>query len=758
MNPITQLLLSIQFIGLPATLRIISATLLRDWYEHRFRAPSPATAPQSPGDLLNAETTPRGGRFTFANAELEIHFLTPHLVRISWSPGQPPLPYAIAKTEWPAVNISVHETGAGGYTLASGGLTLTVLADGGIVYRAGEGDPLRAEHPPRWEGAAWTQGARLDTGERIHGLGERAAPLNLRETSPHGNTAPQGESITYQMRNTDPGGHYVPGDDPLYLNIPLYISRTGRGSYLIFYENTHQGEFSFGEEASTVAFKGGMPRYYFTSGTVAEVVERYTELTGRAPLPPRWALGYHQCRWGYKSAQDVREVVAGFREHNLPLDAIHLDIDYMDGYRVFTVDEERFPDLAALTAELKEDGIHTVTILDPGVKVDPNYDLYREGVERGLFCTTPNGKPIKAQVWPGMCHFPDFTNPETREWWGEQYAELLAMGVDGFWHDMNEPAAFVGWGNPSLPSITRYSMENRLTLSKSICHCEERSVRRGSLPVNNRAAKSGRLPHPQKTGVRNDMRLMNHTENQGGNHTEANNIYGLMMNQAGYEGLRKLTPPHRPWILSRAGWAGMQRYAWNWTGDVGGSWDTLRQTLITMLNIGLSGIPYTGSDIGGFGGHPSAELFTRWFQMAAFTPFFRGHSATGTPRREPWVYGEPYTSIIRDFLNLRRRLMPYLYTLAEEAAQTGAPLMRPLFWHYPEMADVDDQFMLGDSLLVAPVLSEGAKCRRVTLPPGVWHDWWDESIYEGESVVEVAVGLERIPVFVRGGRELGVAR
>lgn len=541
------------------------------------------------------------------------------------------------------------------------------------------------------------------------------------------------------MRNTDPGGHYAPGDDSLYLNIPLYISRAKQGCYLIFYENTHQGEFSFGEETSTVAFKGGMARYYFTSGTVDEVVERYTELTGRAPLPPRWALGYHQCRWGYKSAQDVREVVAGFKRHNLPLDAIHLDIDYMDGYRVFTVDEERFPDLAALTAELKEDGIHTVTILDPGVKVDPNYALYREGVERGLFCKTPKGKPLKAQVWPGMCHFPDFTNPETRKWWGEQYEGLLAAGVDGFWHDMNEPAAFVGWGAPSLPSVTRYSMENRGALHPRLdaLHLEDE--------CHEDDGESRTATHSSK---RSAMQFF------GGNHIEANNIYGLTMNRAGYEALRKLAPQQRPWILSRSGWAGMQRYAWNWTGDVGGSWATLRQTLVTMLNIGLSGVPYTGSDIGGFGGHPSAELFTRWFQMAAFTPFFRGHSATGTPRREPWVYGEPYTSIIRDFLHLRRRLMPYLYTLAEEAAQTGAPLMRPLFWHFPAMdglsSSVDDQFMLGDSLLVAPVLEEGAKTRRMTLPPGVWYDWWEGTAHEGESQVTVPVTLARIPVFVRG--------
>ncbi|MEA2008953.1 MAG: alpha-glucosidase domain-containing protein, partial [Chloroflexota bacterium] len=245
MNPIKQLFLSFQFIGLPATLRIISATLLRDWYEWRFREPAaPETAPHTPGELLNVEAAPSGARCTFTNAELEIRFLTPHLVRLSWEPGQLPLPYAIAKTEWPEVSVSVHESDAGGYTLASQNLSLTVGVDGGITYHAGDGRQLRAETPPQREGLAWTQHARLGAEERIHGLGERASTLNLRDA------APQGESITYQMRNTDPGGHYSTGDDPLYMNIPLYISRTNRDCYLIFYENTHQGEFSFGAEES----------------------------------------------------------------------------------------------------------------------------------------------------------------------------------------------------------------------------------------------------------------------------------------------------------------------------------------------------------------------------------------------------------------------------------------------------------------------------------------------------------------------------
>jgi alpha-glucosidase len=288
------------------------------------------------------------------------------------------------------------------------------------------------------------------------------------------------------------------------------------------------------------------------------------------------------------------------------------------------------------------------------------------------------------------------------------YPILLNQGVRGFWHDMNEPSTFVGWGKPTLPDITMHDLSGK-----------------------------------------------------SGNHLEGNNLYGLFMNQAGYEGLRKYDPDHRPWLLSRSGWAGTQRYAWNWTADVASSWQTLRQTLATMLGIGLSGIPFTGSDIGGFSGHPSPELFIRWFQLASLTPFFRGHSATGTPRREPWVYGEPYTSIVRKWLEERYRLLPYLYTLSWEAHKTGAPLMRPLFWAFedhPSFDEVDDQFMLGDALLVAPVLQEGMESRKVQFPPGVWYSYRNDHQFEGPGEVDFPTTLDEIPLFVRGGYILPTAR
>ncbi len=701
MNLLQQLATSLQFLGLPKTLLTLLSTLKRNVTEWRFRSPQREQPRHKPGPLRSVSTSRQGGSFEFTHTSLEIHFLKADLVCLAWGPGKESPPYAVTHQGWPHVPVNIRQTPQGGYALSSDKLTIDISTYGDVRFLTNQGHLIRSELPPHKEGSIWHHNAVLDGEERIHGLGEKAAPLNLRSANPKEGKA------SFEVRNQDIGGYYSTGDDPLYLAVPLYISRKGKNGYLVFYDNPFRGIFSFdhpetkSDATATATFQGGLLRYYFTYGPLSQLLQRYTELTGRPPLPPRWSLGYHQSRWGYKTAHDVQGVVRGFKEHDMPLSAIHLDIDYMDGFRVFTIDEERFPHLDRVSEQLLEEGIRLVTIIDPGVKKDKKYFLYQEGKEGDYFCKTPNGKVVTAQVWPGWCAFPDFTHPETRTWWGSQYPLLLKKGVNGFWHDMNEPAAFAAWGEPSLPLPTQYRLDGL-----------------------------------------------------GGDHVQANNLYGLLMNKAGYEGITEQQPDRRPWILSRSGWAGNQRYAWNWTGDVSTSWEALRQSLIIMLNLGLSGIPYTGSDIGGFGGHPSPELFTRWFQLATFNPFFRGHSATGTPRREPWVYGEPYTTIITRFLKLRYQLLPYLYTLAWKSHQTGHPLMRPLFWSYgghPLVDEVEDAFLLGEDLLVFPVLEENQASKQVALPPGEWISFWDDRVYQGPKEIDVETPLERIPLLVRAG-------
>jgi alpha-glucosidase len=584
--------------------------------------------------------------------------------------------------------------GQHGWILETRSLQVTVRSDGGLCFSDRNGQLLREELPPERRDGCWVHRAQLQTEEHIYGLGERAAPLNRRGAS-------------YVMWNQDPGGSYQPGDDPLYICVPVYMGLHKQGCYLVYYENSHPATFAFGEIAEA-RFEGGPLRYYVIAAPPDQALERYCDLTGRPPLPPRWALGYHQSRWGYKDAAEVRSVIQAFHQHDLPISALHLDLDYMEGYRVFTVNKQRFPDLAGLARELNEQGIHLVTILDPGVKVDPDYPLFRTGIAGKRFCTLPSRKIAQAPVWPGWCAFPDFGDAQTRSWWGTQYGRLLEMGITGFWHDMNEPSAFAAWGEPTLPRCTQHKLESRKT-----------------------------------------------------NHREAHNLYGLLMNWAGFDALKKLQGNRRPFILSRSGWAGLQRFAWTWTGDTDSTWDSLRQTIPTVLGLCLSGIPYSGPDIGGFSGNPSAELFVRWFQLATFLPFFRSHSALDVSRREPWCFGSPYLDIVRTFLKLRYQLLPYLYTLAWETSQTGHPLVRPLFWTdstNPNLWAVDDLFLLGKDLLVAPVMEQGAVIRSVPVPPGHWYSLWDDELLAGPGTFELAAPIERIPLLVRGGSILPLER
>ena len=429
-----------------------------------------------------------------------------------------------------------------------------------------------------------------------------------------------------------------------------------------------------------------------TAGSPAQLLERYTELTGRPPLPARWALGYHQSRWGYRTEEAVRETVKEFKSHNLPLSAIHLDIDVQVGFRAFTIDAERFPKLPSFTRELAADGVRFISILNPGIKYSRQSQLFLEGQVLDAFCKLPNGELVSGPVWPGWCVFPDFTNPVVRKWWSRQYQYLLDVGVSGFWHDMNEPAAFILWGDRSLPKVTQHFMEGR-----------------------------------------------------GGDHREAHNVYGMLQAEAAYKALCEYQPQQRPFIVSRAGWAGLQRYAWTWTGDIECTWAAMRLTVATVVGLGLSGIPYSGPDIGGFQGNPSAELYLRWFQMATFLTFYRSHCSNNVEYRAPWTYGEPYLSIIRQFLQLRYRLLPYFYTLAWEATQKGYPPVRPAFWSNsddPALWGVDDAFFLGDALLVCPIFEEGAReaelatpvaSRQAQLPKGRWYRFWDDGVIEGSG-------------------------
>jgi alpha-glucosidase len=432
--------------------------------------------------------------------------------------------------------------------------------------------------------------------------------------------------------------------------------------------------------------------------TPAEVLARYTALTGRMPMPPLWALGNQQSRWSYMDAEEVRGVAREFRARGIPCDVLYLDIDHMDGYRVFTWDRERFPDPAGLIDELRAEGFRVVVITDPGVKVDESYDVYVSGREGGFFCLAPDGSEYRNVVWPGLCAFPDFTNPAVREWWGAWHRGLVDAGVAGVWCDMNEPAMFV---------------PDHSTMPEDVVH-----------PGGG---------HPRL-------------------HRDVHNAYGSLMAEAARGGLSSLRPEARPFVISRAGYAGLQQHALQWTGDNSSWWEHLWMSMPQLQNLGLSGIAWCGVDVGGFFDDCNGELLARWTELGAFQPFCRNHSAKGTARQEPWAFGEPWESVCRSMLELRMQLLPYLYTAFEECHRTGAPVLRPLLFDHPDdpvTYTADDEFLMGRSLLVAPITRPGIEHRHVYLPAGSWAHWWTNTRIEGPAHVLAHAPLGQPAIYAR---------
>ena len=671
----------VRLVGLRGALHTARYGLWKTRLDRRYLRARPTGPEVRPGTL--SDLTVGGGvaRFTFGELVLEVEFVTETMACLTWTPGSLPVDSARDPAFTSARAPFEHREVDGRHELVGDQLTVVVAADGSVEVRRDD-VVLRRERPPVRVGDQWTATVELAPDDRVHGLGERAAPFDLRPG-------------TYGLWNTEQSGSYGPEADPLYITIPVVVVVAPGRSHVGFWENSHRGSVSVGDQL-TATFEGGALRTY-----VAPSLVDHFRLTGTPGLPPRWALGYHQCRWGYETERDIRGVLAGFREHDLPLSAIHFDIDYMDRYRVFTVDTEDFPDLRGLIDDMNAEGVEAVTIIDPGVAKADDFPLYREGHEAGHFVTLPDGTEVNAVVWPGLVGFPDFTSPDVRAWWAAQYPVLLDQGVGGIWHDMCEPAVFSAGTDPSLPLAARH-----------------------------------------------------HLEGQGGDHVEGRNLYGLGMAKAGHEGLSSHRPDRRPWIVTRSGWAGVQRYAWTWTGDVGTSWTMLRRTLATALNLGLSGVPYTGPDIGGFSGDPSPELYTRWFQLSAWLPFFRAHSILTMPSREPWKAAGPHLEAVREAMTCRHRLLPYLYTQAWHATH-GELIVRPVWWPAPTdeaLLDVDDAFLVGSDVLVAPVFERGATSRQVRLPAGRWFELVGEGVHEG--VIDVDVTMDRIPVFVRAGAVL----
>jgi alpha-glucosidase len=493
--------------------------------------------------------------------------------------------------------------------------------------------------------------------------------------------------------------------DPTYVSIPLAIIRDGGQCCGLYFDSPERLVMDCGKTRPgtfmTQVMDGHTRLYVINGPTLRDVVRNFTALTGRAELPPAWSIGYHQCRWGYKSEEEFKALAEKFARHDLPVSGLWYDIDYMDGYRVFTWDRKDFPRPRKLTDMLRRQGVRSVAIIDPGVKAEPGYPVYESGKAAGVFCKAPSGRDYTGRVWPGDTVFPDFTIEEGRQWWAEKVARFLdESGIDGAWLDMNDPST--GW-------------------------CD----------TDDMLFDSGKIPHARY-----------------------HNQYGHFMAQASRMAFEKLDPSRRAFLLTRSAFAGTQRYSALWTGDNDSNWKHLRMSIPSTINLGLSGIAFNGPDVGGFAGNTTEKLLVRWHQAGFLFPFFRNHSAANSKPQEPWQFGPKAMARIRDVLWTRYRLLPYLYQLFFEHHLTGDPILRPMLY---EFENVDDQFMAGPAIMAAPILdsdtegefvvSGGARrqMRHIVLPKGWWYDLNTGEWIEGGRTIRYGASMDEVPLFVREG-------
>lgn len=524
-----------------------------------------------------------------------------------------------------------------------------------------------------------------------YGLGEKGGDLNKKgyytENFNTDDPETDDDSITY------------------YKTIPFYVALKEESTYGIFFDNSFRSYFDMGKEMGDRIFFGaigGQIQYYFIPGeNIKEVVKNYTALTGRMEMPPLWSLGYQQCRFSYFSQEEVRELVKTFEEKDIPLDVVYLDIDYMDGFRVMTFKTPNFDDAAGLISDLKEKGIRTITIIDPGVKVDEEYDVFKRGKEGNHFTKKLDGEIFIGAVWPGDSAFPDFSNKDCREWWKSELKKFISEhGMDGIWNDMNEPCVF---------------NNDHKTMLETCLHNSDNGVIE---------------------------------------HKEFHNRYGFEMSRCSKEAQEELHPNERGFSMTRATYAGGQRYSSVWTGDNMSLWSQMRMSISMNANLGISGFSFVGNDVSGFGLDSSEELFIRWMEMGPFIPIFRNHSNMYTRRQEPWAFGPRAEKIAKKSIELRYELLPYIYDLYYISHKEGLPIFRPMIMEYEKdmnLLNMREQFMLGENMIVAPVLYEGERSKTVYLPKGSWFNYFTMEKLQGGKWYKLPCELDEILVFVKEG-------
>lgn len=527
---------------------------------------------------------------------------------------------------------------------------------------------------------------KINKDDYIYGLGEKTGFLNKR-------------SYDYEMWNTDNPAPQVDCFKALYKSIPFFIVHNKEYNYGYFFDNTYKSYFDLGKENTDyikIAFDKGNINYFFFGGkTIKDVIEGYTSITGRAPLPQRFTLGHQQSRWSYMNKDELLLIAKEYRKNNIPCDTLFLDIDYMDHYKVFTYSEKSFPNLKDTIEKLNNEGFKVVTIIDPGVKKEVGYKIYDEAIKND-YAATLNKETYINEVWPGEAIFPSFINPDVQKWWSNNTKFLVDLGVRGIWNDMNEPASFKG----PLPDNVEFK------------------------------GKNGKIHY----------------------HDEVHNVYAHYMAIATYQGLKEYDK-RRPYIITRAAYSGTQKYSTVWTGDNHSIWAHLEMAIPIILNLGLSGFAFSGCDVGGFSSDCTKELLARWVWLGSVTPLFRNHSAMGTRRQEPWCYDEEMIDIYRKAVNFRYRIIPYIYDLFYEAEKTGIPVARPLVLEYENdinTYELNDELMLGKYLIASPIVTQGAKKKMVYLPEGNWYNYFTKEKYNaGYHIVDAP--LDSMPIFIKEG-------
>ncbi len=549
----------------------------------------------------------------------------------------------------------------------------------------------------RMEGHVLTDGIKhraievvkcMEGDEYFYGLGDKYSFLNKK-------------GYDFEMWNSDLPEPHFESMTRLYKSIPFFIVHREAVNYGIFFDNHHRTYFDLGKENSSYfsfsADDGNLDYYFIYGATMKSVIGGYTYLTGTTPLPQLWTLGYQQSRWSYENRAELLSVADGMRNNEIPCDVLYCDIDYMDNFKVFTWGETQYPQHQQMLTDLRERGFKVVTIIDPGVKKEEGYFVYDEGVANDYFVHATDGSIYENVVWPGDSVFPDFGRRAVRNWWADKQRLMTDDGVAGIWNDMNEPASFRG----EIPDDVVFSDEERVT-----------------------------------------------------NHAEMHNVYASLMCKATYEGLKRHTGK-RPFVITRAFYSGAQKYTTAWTGDNQSHWSHLRYAIAQLCSIGMSGLAFIGTDVGGFGASCTPELLCRWTQLGCFVPFFRNHAAKGTRYQEPWAFDKQTLDICRKYIRLRYRLIPYLYDCFRTAELTGVPVFRPLVLNFEKdvkTAEINDQFMLGDWIMVAPIVDQGKVSRDVYLPKGGnWYDFHTGERFPGGTRILREAPLDTCPIYIREG-------